>query len=94
MEEISKSKPIPYGVYNFASLREGNCYYVDKTRYIEEIESSSRYFFFIRPRRFGKSLLLSMLQSYYDILQTAFRNYLGGYTLETILLLRTTFTWY
>jgi hypothetical protein len=69
MEEISKSKPIPYGVYNFASLREGNCYYVDKTRYIEEIESSSRYFFFIRPRRFGKSLLLSMLQSYYDILQ-------------------------
>ncbi len=70
MEATSRNKAIPYGVYNFASLREGNCYYVDKTQYIKEIEESSRYFFFIRPRRFGKSLLLSMLQSYYDILQS------------------------
>jgi hypothetical protein len=49
MEATSRNKAIPYGVYNFASLREGNCYYVDKTRYIKEIEDSSRYFFFIRP---------------------------------------------
>ena len=42
-------------------------YYVDKTQYIEKVENISRFFFFVRPRRFGKSLFLNMLGLYYDI---------------------------
>ena len=57
-----KSKPlgIPYGMMNFLAIREDNYYYVDKTRFIEKIENSNRYFFFTRPRRFGKSLTMSI----------------------------------
>ena len=68
MNERARRKRIPYGIMDFVSLREDNCYYVDKTRFIEEVEYANRYFFFIRPRRFGKSLTLSMLRHYYDIL--------------------------
>ena len=46
---------------NFADIRLDGYYYVDKTMYIPLIERSNRYFFFIRPRRFGKSLTLNML---------------------------------
>ena len=60
-------KRIPYGMQNFESIILEDCYYVDKTRFIEEIENSNKYFFFIRPRRFGKSLTISMLEHYYDI---------------------------
>ncbi|MDY3143309.1 MAG: AAA family ATPase, partial [Parabacteroides sp.] len=60
-------KRIPYGMMNFVAVREDNCYYVDKTRFIEKVERANKYFFFIRPRRFGKSLTLSMLRHYYDI---------------------------
>jgi len=42
-------------------------YYVDKTAYIEKVEDAHNYYFFIRPRRFGKTLLVQMLQAYYDI---------------------------
>ncbi len=52
---------------NFKEIRERDCYYVDKTDFIEDIEDSNMYFFFIRPRRFGKSITLSMLENYYDI---------------------------
>ena len=55
---------------NFVAVREDNCYYVDKTRFIEKVEKANKYFFFIRPRRFGKSLTMSMLRHYYDINQT------------------------
>ena len=60
-------KRIPYGMMNFEDVRKDDCYYVDKTQYIEEVEASNKYFFYIRPRRFGKSLTLSMLQNYYDV---------------------------
>ncbi len=60
-------KQIPYGVSDFKEFRDGNYYYVDKTRYIRDIEKKGRYLFFIRPRRFGKSLFLGILESYYDI---------------------------
>ena len=60
-------KRIPYGMQNFEDVIERDCYYVDKTPFIEEIEDSNMYFFFIRPRRFGKSLTISMLENYYDI---------------------------
>ncbi|MDY3141231.1 MAG: AAA family ATPase, partial [Parabacteroides sp.] len=61
-------RQIPYGMMNFVAIREDNYYYVDKTRFIEKVENSNRFFFFIRPRRFGKSLTMSMLHHYYDIL--------------------------
>ena len=60
-------KRIPYGMQNFEDVIKEDCYYVDKTPFIEQIEESNKYFFFIRPRRFGKSLTLSMLENYYDI---------------------------
>ena len=60
-------KRIPYGMQNFEDVIMEDCYYVDKTPFIEDIEASNKYFFFIRPRRFGKSLTLSMLENYYDI---------------------------
>ena len=59
-------KRIPYGMMNFAVIRRDDCYYVDKTRFIPIIEDADKFFFFIRPRRFGKSIFLSMLYSYYD----------------------------
>ena len=65
--EQQKLKRIPYGMQNWEDLRLSNYYYVDKTRFIPEIEAANRYFFFIRPRRFGKSLLMSMLCQYYDV---------------------------
>ena len=60
-------KRIPYGMQNFEDVIKEDCYYVDKTPFIEDIEDSNMYFFFIRPRRFGKTLTLSMLENYYDI---------------------------
>lgn len=54
-------KRIPYGMMNFVSVRRDDCYYVDKTDFIAQIEDSNKFFFNIRPRRFGKSLTLSML---------------------------------
>ena len=60
-------KRIPYGMQNFEDVIKEDCYYVDKTPFIELVEESSMYFFFIRPRRFGKTLTLSMLENYYDI---------------------------
>ncbi len=60
-------KKIPYGISDFQLIKKENYYYVDKTRFIQNIEASSRYLFFIRPRRFGKSLWLSLMGNYYDI---------------------------
>jgi hypothetical protein len=61
-------KKIPYGISNFEKVITENYYYVDKTKYIEILENyGSPYLFFLRPRRFGKSLFLSMLSHYYDI---------------------------
>jgi len=62
-----KAKRIPYGIQGFEMLRRDNCYYVDKTRFIQEIEYANKYFFLVRPRRFGKTLTLNMLKTYYDI---------------------------
>jgi hypothetical protein len=63
----NRVKRIPYGISNFARLRQQNAYYVDKTHFVEKVEDANSFFFFIRPRRFGKSLLLSMLEHYYDV---------------------------
>ena len=62
-------KKIPYGIANFEALKENNnYYYVDKTINIEILENlGTKYHFFLRPRRFGKSLFISTLEHYYDI---------------------------
>ncbi len=62
-------KRIPYGVSNFVEVVEQNQYYVDKTMYLPLLEDQPSNLFFIRPRRFGKSIFLSMLWTYYDIAQ-------------------------
>ena len=66
---MEKLKRIPYGVSNFVDIIQRNLYYVDKTMYIPKLEDEPDSLFFIRPRRFGKSLFLSMLSSYYDVNQ-------------------------
>lgn len=63
-------KLVPYWVADFATVIEQNLYYVDKTMFIPELEKQPRNLFFIRPRRFGKSIFLSMLYSYYDCTQS------------------------
>lgn len=60
-------KKIPYGMTNFESIICDNYYYIDKTQYITKVENTNNFFFFVRPRRFGKSLFLNMLGHYYDI---------------------------
>jgi len=67
MIEAHELKGIPYGIADFKDFRIKNLFYVDKTRFIRNIETKGSFLFFIRPRRFGKSLFLSMLEYYYDI---------------------------
>lgn len=62
----NKIKGIPYGVSDFASVITRNLYYVDKTKFIPDLEDQADNLFFIRPRRFGKSLFINMLRTYYD----------------------------
>ena len=58
---------IPYGESNFKKVISGGYVYIDKTAYIEQLEAAGSYHFLLRPRRFGKSLFVSMLEHYYDI---------------------------
>ncbi len=62
-----KVRQIPYGVTNFEEIRKRNLYYVDKTEYISKLENAGYYLMFLRPRRFGKSLMLDVLANYYDV---------------------------
>ena len=66
---MSQVKGIPYGISDFNRMRNENFYFVDKTMYLPLIEEMPSYLFLIRPRRFGKSLFLSMMRTYYDIIQ-------------------------
>ncbi len=61
-------KKIPYGISDFKRLKTENFYFVDKTHYIEKLENfPSSFMMFLRPRRFGKSLFIAILEAYYDI---------------------------
>lgn len=60
-------KRIPYGISNFKQVQEDNLYLVDKTMFFERMERAGNFLFLVRPRRFGKSLFLNMLEAYYDI---------------------------
>ena len=56
----------PIGIQNFESLRNDGYFYVDKTALIYQLVNNGRYYFLSRPRRFGKSLLLSTLEAYFE----------------------------
>nr|WP_077360107.1 AAA family ATPase [Clostridium saccharoperbutylacetonicum] len=60
-------RKVPYGESDFKKIIKENFLFVDKSKYIETLEDDASYQFFIRPRRFGKSLFLSMLSNYYDV---------------------------
>ena len=72
-------KKLPYGKSNYEELIKGKYEYVDKTKYIEKLENLyDKYIFFLRPRRFGKSLFTSVLENYYDInKKNEFKNLFG-----------------
>ena len=77
--EKAKVKGIPYGVARFEDIRRDNLYYIDKTMYLPLLEETSNYLFLIRPRRFGKSVFVSMMQAYYDMAQAdRFDDLFGG----------------
>ena len=57
----------PYGISDFYKIITQNYFYVDRTDRIRLIEAAGEHLLFLRPRRFGKSLLLSMLENYYDL---------------------------
>ena len=61
-------KKIPIGIDDFKKIRENNYYYIDKTNFIEEIgKNVGKTLLFTRPRRFGKTLNMSMLKYFFDI---------------------------
>ncbi len=60
-------KRIPYGISDFKQVRQENKYLVDKSMFFERMEQAGHFLFLVRPRRFGKSLFLNMLEAYYDI---------------------------
>ena len=56
----------PIGLQNFKGLREEGYLYIDKTAFVYELANSGKYYFLSRPRRFGKSLLLSTIEAYFQ----------------------------
>ena len=70
---------IPYGVKDFKRIRLEDFYYVDKTAFIRRLEARANFLFFVRPRRFGKSLLCETLRCYYDVAEKGnFDRLFGG----------------
>ena len=58
----------PIGLQNFKGLREDGYLYIDKTKYVYELATSGKYYFLSRPRRFGKSLLISTIEAYFTLI--------------------------
>ena len=70
---------IPYGIFDFKRIRTEGYYYIDKTGYIPALEQSGSFLFYVRPRRFGKSLFINMLRCYYDLAEKEnFEKLFGG----------------
>ena len=74
---------LPYGVSNFSRVAKEEYYFVDRTAYIAQLEQMNEpYLFYLRPRRFGKSLFISILQSYYGLEYAAeFADLFGRYAI-------------
>ncbi len=74
-----RPEQIPYGVKDFKRIRLEDRYYVDKTAFIRTMEKRADFLFFVRPRRFGKSLLCETLRCYYDVAEKGnFERLFGG----------------
>ena len=74
-----RPEQIPYGVKDFKRIRLEDFYYVDKTAFIRKLEDRANFLFFVRPRRFGKSLLCETLRCYYDVAEKGnFDRLFGG----------------
>jgi hypothetical protein len=84
--KVPRLMRLPYGISNFPILRRGDYFFADKTRFIPDLESAEkgrRYLVFLRPRRMGKTLLISMLEHYYDVLSAPhFSELFGGLAIE------------
>ena len=64
---LKQLKKLPVGIENFREIRQDNFYYVDKTKLIEQLLTQwGKVNLFTRPRRFGKSLNMSMLKAFFD----------------------------
>lgn len=86
MNQANSTKLIPYGMTDFPAIIRNNYYYVDKTEYIRQIEQTARFFFFVRPRRFGKSLSSICWNAIMIVRQkNNLMNCLATYTWENIL---------
>ena len=78
--EKKQLKRLPVGIQTFEKIRENDMLYIDKTEYIWNMIHLSNYIFLSRPRRFGKSLLVSTLQAYYEGRKDLFK----GLFIETV----------
>ncbi len=67
-------KKLPIGIQSFRELRNGNYLYIDKTEIIHRLVTSAKYYFLSRPRRFGKSLLVTTLKELYLGNQSLFKD--------------------
>ena len=78
--EMKQLKRLPVGIQTFSEVIDLDCLYIDKTEYIWNMIHLSKYIFLSRPRRFGKSLLVSTLQAYYEGRKDLFK----GLFIETV----------
>ena len=78
--EKKQLKRLPVGIQTFEKIRENDMLYIDKTEYIWNMIHLGNYIFLSRPRRFGKSLLVSTLQAYYEGRKDLFK----GLFIETV----------
>ena len=78
--EKKQLKRLPVGIQTFSEVIDLDCLYIDKTEYIWNMIHLSKYIFLRRPRRFGKSLLLSTLQAYFEGRKDLFK----GLFIETV----------
>ena len=78
--EKKQLKRLPVGIQTFSNIIEDDMLYIDKTEYVWNMIHLSKYIFLSRPRRFGKSLLVSTLQAYFEGRRDLFK----GLFIETV----------
>ena len=71
--ESAARRRLPIGIQTFRKIREGGCYYVDKTALIRQLVDGGQHYFLSRPRRFGKSLLLDTIKELFEGNEALFR---------------------
>ena len=83
------NKIYPIGIQNFEKIRKDGYFYIDKTAWVYQLAKTGSYYFLSRPRRFGKSLLISTLEAYFqgkkELFRPVFLQFLDGQPLEQFL---------